>query len=453
MRFLMMILAAAWAVGCTTAKPEAVSFRADIAPLLRAKCQACHGERKAEGDFRVDSFTELMRTVADEPARVLAGQPEASLLLELLVTEDADEQMPQKSEPLEANEVALFRKWIAEGAKFDGADPALSLAQVIPAREHAAAPVKYPRALPVTALAFSPDGTELAVSGLREVTVWNPATGQLLRRIPGMAQRTYALAWSPNGGTLAAGGGIPGELGEVRVFNAATGNLKAVAHKAGDVVLDVQYDANGTQLAVADADNLITVYHADDFSTRLRIDNHSGWVMALAFSPDLRFLASASRDRSAKIFEIKTGEPISTYGGHGAPVLGVAFRADGKQMFSSGRGGKIHVWKSGLADIDGKRFGAEKVAEISGLGREVYKLVLHGNLVFSVSADGKARVHQATDRRLVREFSVADGSDWLQSLAFHAPSERLATGVHDGTVRVWDTNTGKLLKSFTATPR
>jgi hypothetical protein len=121
MRFLMMILAAAWAVGCTTAKPEAVSFRADIAPLLRAKCQACHGERKAEGDFRVDSFTELMRTVADEPARVLAGQPEASLLLELLVTEDADEQMPQKSEPLEANEVALFRKWIAEGAKFDGA--------------------------------------------------------------------------------------------------------------------------------------------------------------------------------------------------------------------------------------------------------------------------------------------------------------------------------------------
>jgi WD40 repeat protein len=285
------------------------------------------------------------------------------------------------------------------------------------------------------------------------VTVWNPATGQLLRRIPGMAQRTYALAWSPDGGTLAAGGGIPGELGEARVFDAATGDLKSVAHQAGDVVLDVQYDANGTQLAVADADNLITVYYAGDFSTRLRIDNHSGWVMALAFSPDLRFLASASRDRSAKIFEIKTGEPISTYGGHGAPVLGVAFRADGKQVFSSGRGGKIHVWKSGLADIDGKRFGAEKVAEIAGLGREVYKLVLHGDLVFSVSADGKARVHQATDRRLVREFAVDTGSDWLQSLAFHPPSGRLATGVHDGTVRVWDTKTGKLLKAFTASPR
>jgi hypothetical protein len=209
---------------------------------------------------------------------------------------------------------------------------------------------------------------------------------------------------------------------------------------------------NGTLLAVADADNFITVYHTDDLSTRLRIDNHSDWVMAVTFSPNTRFLASASRDRSAKIFEMKTGDTISTYGGHGVPVLGVAFRDDGKQMFSSGRDGKIHVWKTGLADIDGKRFGAEKVSEISGLGSEVYKLVRHDNMIFSVSTDGKARVHQATDRRLLREFVVKDGSDWLQSVAFHAPSGRLATGVHDGTVRVWDAKSGELLQTFTASP-
>ena len=70
----------------------------------------------------------------------------------------------------------------------------------------------------------------------------------------------------------------------------------------------------------------------------------------------------------------------------------------------------------------------------------------------SVSTDGKARVHQATDRRLLREFALTDGSAWLQSLAFHAPSGQLATGVHDGTVRGWDSKSGKLLKAFNASP-
>lgn len=451
MRLLLLTLAAAWASGCVTST-EAVSFRRDIAPLLRSKCQSCHGKRKAGGKYRVDNFTELMRALNGEPGRIQAGHPDSSLLFEMLVTKNEEERMPQKSEPLSVKEVALFRKWIEEGAIFDGKDPTTPLAQVIPAREHAPAPAKYPRSLPITALAFSPDGKELAVSGLREITVWDSTTGDLCRRIPGMAQRTYALAWNPDGSTLTAGGGIPGELGEARVFDAKTGELKAVTHQVGDVVLDVQYDVNGTLLAVADAENSITVYHTDDLSTRLRIDNHSGWVMAVTFSPDIRFLASASRDRSAKIFEMKTGDTISTYGGHGAPVFGIAFREDGKQMFSSGRGGKIHVWKTGLADIDGKRFGAEKVSEISGLGSEVYKLVRHNNLIFSVSTDGKARVHQATDRRLLREFALTDGSDWLQSLAFHAPSGQLATGVHDGTVRVWDSKSGKLLKAFNASP-
>lgn len=453
MRFLLLTLVGAWVSGCVTAKPEVVSFRRDIAPLLRAKCQSCHGARESKGEYRVDSFAELMRASKNEPPRVRAGQPETSLLLKLLITKQEDERMPQKSEALSAKDVTLFRKWIEEGAVYDGKDTTMPLAQVIPARAHAPAPTKYPRLLPITALAFSPDGKELAVSGLREITVWNPATGELRRRIPDMAQRTYTLAWSSNGDILTAGGGIPGELGEARMFDAKTGDLKAVMHQASDVVLDVQYDVNGTLLAVADADNLITVYHTDDLSTRLRIDNHSDWVMAVTFSPDIRFLASASRDRSAKIFEMKTGDTISTYGGHGVPVLGVAFREDGKQIFSSGGDGKIHVWKTGLADIDGKRFGAEKVSEITDLGNEVYKLVRHGNSIFSVSTDGKARVHQATDRRLLREFKVTDGSDWLQSLAFHAPSGQLATGVHDGIVRVWDTKSGKLIKTFTASPR
>ena len=228
-----------------------VSFKTQIAPILRAQCQSCHGAQEAKGDYRVDSFTEVMRALEDEPARVLAAKPNESLFLKLLITADDDERMPQKADKLPAKQIALIRQWIAEGAKFDGNNPKSTLAEIIPARKHVAAPAVYPRALPITALALSPDGKTIAASGLREITLWN-LEGKLVRRISNMTQRTFALAWLPDGETLLAGGGIPGELGEVRAFT-QDGKLRAVVHQASDVVLDVQLDANATRLAVADA--------------------------------------------------------------------------------------------------------------------------------------------------------------------------------------------------------
>jgi hypothetical protein len=399
-----------------------VSFKSQIAPILRVQCQSCHGAEEAKGDYRVDSFAEVMRALEDEPARVLAKKPDESLFLELLSTSDADERMPQKADALPAKQIALIRQWIAEGAKFDGNDPKATLSEIIPARKHAAAPAVYPRALPITALALSPDGKTIAASGLREVTLWN-LEGKLVRRIPNMAQRTFALAWLPDGETLLAGGGVPGELGEVRAFT-QDGKLRAVVHQATDVVLDVQLDANTTRLAVADAANAVTLYSAADFSRQRRIENHSDWVMAVTFSPDNRYLASASRDRTAKIFDLKTGDVSSTYGGHKTPVQGVAFRPDGK---------------------------AKKVAEIGGLGADVFRLVRHGNELLSHGSDGHARFFEVATRKSLRTMHHENG--WVMSAAWRAPSARLVTGAHDGTVCVWDARTGKLLKRFNAWPQ
>jgi WD40 repeat protein len=391
-----------------------------------------------------------MRALENESARVLPGKGSDSLLYQLLTTADEDERMPQKSEALPAKAIALVKRWIDEGAKFDGTDPKATLARVIPARVHAAAPKVYGRNIPITALSFSPDGSLLATGALREVILWNTADGKMVRRIPNMAQRTFALAWHPKGGTIFAGGGIPGELGEVRAFTPA-GKLLAVLHRAGDVVLDVQLDANATRLAVGDADNLITLYDPTEFSILRQIDNHSDWVMALAFSPDGKHLASASRDHTAKIFKLKSGETISTYGGHTTPVQGVAFRGDGKAVFSTDRAGSIHVWKAGVADIEGKRFGAEKISQISNLGRDLYKLYCHGNALLSHGSDGSARLFQASDRKPMRAFAHAKG--WLMAAAWNGTAGLLATGAHDGSVCIWKTADGKLLKRFTALPR
>ena len=106
-------LLASLLLGTAMVSVGAVSFRVDIAPLLRNKCQVCHGAKKAKGDYRVDSYAELMKVLEDEPPRVVAGQPGKSRLLTLLTTTDADERMPAKSESLNKKHIVMVRQWIA----------------------------------------------------------------------------------------------------------------------------------------------------------------------------------------------------------------------------------------------------------------------------------------------------------------------------------------------------
>ncbi len=422
-----------------SAAEKLVSFRANIAPILIAKCQACHGEKSAKGNYRLDTYEALMAgTVSDR--NVIAGKSAASKFHQLLITKDADDRMPQKADPLPPAQVELVKRWIEQGAKFDGPDPKLALAELVPPREHAPAPKVYAAAIPTTALAFSPDGKELAVSGFREITVWDAASGQLLRRIGNVAARTYALAWSADGKRLVAGSGIPGELGEARLFEADTGKLLKVLGAHGDVVQDVKFSPDGQLLATASADGTIVVYDASTGARRRMIANHSDAVTAIAFSPDGKRLASASLDKSAKVFDVASGAPISTYIGHEAAVYGVVF-GDAKQVFTAGRDRKIHVWNPD----DGKKAG-----DIKGFGHEVFKLVATAEALFSCSADGTARQHALTDRKEQRTFSSE--KEWLYSLTVHEATKRVAAGGFDGQVRVWGTADGALAKSFLAAP-
>src|SRR5437762_6525923 len=187
-----LFLAAAYTFG-QDQKPGAtstpVSFSKDLAPILARKCDACHGPEKSKGHFRLDSFELLMKAGESKSASVVPGQPEQSELFRRITAQDEDDRMPQKDEPLPAVQIALIARWIKAGAAFDGSDARAPLVSLIPKPPHPDPPAVYRHPVPVTALAFNPDGSELAVGGYNEITIWNPADGKLLRRIKQVAQR------------------------------------------------------------------------------------------------------------------------------------------------------------------------------------------------------------------------------------------------------------------------
>lgn len=426
--------------GASRAAAEPVSFRQKIAPILVNNCLACHGPKKAEGGYRVDTYERFMQAGESTVAGVTPKNLEGSESYRRIISTDVAERMPLEGDPLPADQVAAIKQWIEEGATFDGPDPKAALATIIPPPTHPDPPEAYPMAMPVTALAFTPDGGQLIAGGYHELTVWNPADGQLVRRIKNVGQRTYAIAFSPDGKLLAAAGGAPGRLGETRLFDFASGNLVSVLGVTSDVLLDAAFSPAGDRIAMAGADSVLRVYETATGKEQLTISSHSDWVQAVAWSADGAKLASASRDKTSKVFDAKNGELLITYSAHGQPVKGVAFHPDGAEVFSAGADKKIHRWK--VAD-------AAKTAEV-GFGDEVYKLPTGGGFLFASSADKSVRQFDAKNQSLVRQY--AGHQDWALCVAYHDGTKRVAAGGFNGEVKVWNAADGAAVSSFVAAP-
>jgi hypothetical protein len=90
-------------------------FNNKVAPLLERKCLTCHNTQEKKGEFSLQTRDEILSS-----GFVVAGKPDESHLLSLLVPESPDKKpsMPRDGAPLKPEEVALLREWIASGAEW-----------------------------------------------------------------------------------------------------------------------------------------------------------------------------------------------------------------------------------------------------------------------------------------------------------------------------------------------
>jgi hypothetical protein len=270
----------------------------DLAPLLVQRCTACHGERKESGGYRLHNFDQLMRAGGSSTPSVVPGHPEQSELFARITAAEEEDRMPQEDAALTAPQVELFRAWIAQGAKFDGPDRKAALKTLFGPREHPAAPIAYRTPVPVLAVAIAPGGKEVAVGGYHEVTVWDTATGKLVRRLDHLPQKIQTLSFNPDGSQLLVGGGTPGDYGELALVDATTGRRIRVLDTFGDVVLSACFRDDGQRIAAGSADQSARVYDAADGRRLWSMKLHADWVTGVSFSSDHRFLASSSKDKT-----------------------------------------------------------------------------------------------------------------------------------------------------------
>lgn len=419
---------------------NSVSFRRDIAPVLLEQCLPCHGPKKTEGGFRVDSYTRLMQAGDSELASITPGDVDDSEVYRRIASEDPSERMPLEGDPLPSEVVERFGRWIEQGAKFDGPDPSAPLVAIIPPPQYPPPPETYDRPLPVTALAFTPDSRHLLVSGYHEVLQWDWSSQQLARRITNVPQRIYGLAVHPSEPVLAVAGGEPGGIGDVRLVDLPSGKVQRVLSATFDVATAVVFHPSEPLVATGAADNVLRLIRTTDGTVVRQITAHADWILAVAFSPDGSLVASASRDNSVKVFQTATGELVVSYSEHQSPVHGVVFEEDGQKVWSGGGDRKIHLWSV----KDGK-----KQREFS-CGGEVFALAASPQYVFAAGADRQVRLFRRKDGNAGPTWKGP--SEWLVGLAARPDGTHVAAGTFDGMVYLWEVASGKLLKSFRPYP-
>ncbi len=303
--------------------------------------------------------------------------------------------------------------------------------------------------IPISALAFSPDGKILAVGGYQEVLLWDLTTAKLLRRA-GAGQLggfVHAIAFSKDGRSLAVGEGTPHRTGTVRVLDVAAGKVMLSFQEPKDVVYSLAFSPDGKLLAAGGADALARIWSLAEKKVVGTIEGHGDWVLGVSFSPDGKFLATASSDNSAQVWEVGTWKS-SRRMQQADTVHAAAFSADGTHVALAVGGEKDRAIRI-MRLSDGRQIRA------MGLGLTTPLDVIwapKGNKIFVPCDDKTLKVYNGANGGLIA--NLAGHEDWVYGVAVNADETKFASGSADGTVKLWNAADNRLLATFVQlTPR
>ena len=239
-------------------------------------------------------------------------------------------------------------------------------------------------------IAFSPDGTTLATTGMdAKLKLWNVETLELLHESTA-EHSPWCVVWAPNGRFLATGD----TFGNIQVW-----------------------DSQGTPVR--------------------KIAAHNGNIRALCFASDSQTLGSASEDNTIRLWDSETGSEKATLPGHRGEVVGIAFVDDDKTLLTSSIDGDVHSW-----DLTQNESPNELVHPTGPNGVAVSP---DCRIVATTCVDDHVRIFDLGTGEVLNDFVAHKGASWRCAFLDFEGRPAVASTGDEGYLRVWDPASSELL--------
>jgi WD40 repeat protein len=329
---------------------------------------------------------------------------------------------------------------------------------------------------------FSKDGRRLVSVGSDGRRFWDLQTGKLERTFLGINSAALGATFSPDGDRLVFAGGDK----TIQVWDWPTGQEVLALRGHTDVVTAVAFSSDGDRLFSASPDGTIRVWDGTPLARsplrRRPLQGHQRAVFGLAFSPDGRYLASGALDGTARLWDVGARKLVHTLPGQ--DVTSVAFHDGGRRLTTVSTDGALVQWDPATAErkrtlsahlgliwninfcvgfsADGQRLASlskdgavrawetdsgREVVSMPGTGLPVSAILSPDGQRLAVAGIGSLSVVDVTTKKTVADWPI-DVHHGVYHLAFSPDDCCLATASWDGTARVWEIKSGKLLQTF-----
>ncbi|KXN86934.1 Nuclear distribution protein PAC1 [Leucoagaricus sp. SymC.cos] len=249
----------------------------------------------------------------------------------------------------------------------------------------------------------------------------------------------------------------------VKLWDWETGDFERTLKGHTKSVNDVDFDHKGHLLVTCSSDLFIKIWDSqNEWKNTKSFPGHEHSVSSVRFMPGDQYIISASRDKTIRIFDVASTHQVRTISGHSEWVRWVTPSSDGKIIASCSKDQTVRIWDpltgEQKAELRGHENDVEVVVfapiaayaairELAGIPN-TERTKRHGLYVASGARDKTIKLWDTQTGQLLRNLHGHD--NWVRALAFHPSGKYLLSSADDKTIRVWELSTGRCVKTVEA---
>jgi WD40 repeat protein/uncharacterized caspase-like protein len=328
----------------------------------------------------------------------------------------------------------------------------------------------------VSSAIFSSDGNKVVTASWdRTARLWDVATGKLLNNLEGHISFVSSAVFSSDGKRVVTAS----DDKTAKIWDVVTGRLSTSLEGHTTYVNQANFSLDGKKIVTVESSEVNSAKIWDAAANRLLfVARHKDYIFSANFSPDSKMIVTASDDKTAKIWNVTTGELHADLVAHKFGVIKAIFSLDGKRVITASSDKTVKIWdvetgnllidmvghKSGVADAnfspDGKKVvtsSGDMTAKIWDVttGKMLINLEGHtssinkanfspdGKRVVTVSLDNYIRIWDEVNGKLLA--NLTGHRSYISSIYFSLDGSKIVTASWDSTSKIWDAARGKLL--------